>query len=249
MPDMQINRLVIIVIEEVCAPVPLHASGIERIKHALQSRIRNRTGKINRRRTKFPNGFERGFRLCQITRITPYDRTHFLQVILFREWGNRRYGRKSKPAVDVLRSAEDKILPETEQIGRVLQRPKHWSSINGLYWIRPEQERGDDAKVPTAASHCPEEISILVTICCHTTPVSQNHVNAEQVINRQSIMASEVTCATSECQPTYPCTRKNAAWHSQAELMCGVINISPNAATLHAHCAVRWINMDPTHLR
>src|SRR5215211_7231403 len=110
--DVQINCFIIVVVEEIRSPIPLQTSRIEGIEHALQRGKWDRTSKINRRRAEFANWFEYSFRLGQITRVAPHDRTHFLQVILFRERSHWWHGGKCEPAVNILGSAQDKILPE-----------------------------------------------------------------------------------------------------------------------------------------
>src|SRR5512135_131226 len=101
---VQVNHSVIVMLEEIRAPIPLQASRIEYIEHALQRRKRDRPAQIHGRWTESTDGLEGLFSLLERAGITPDYYAHLLELVLLREGSRRRYGEKSKPAVEFIGS-------------------------------------------------------------------------------------------------------------------------------------------------
>src|SRR5205085_7818238 len=93
------NRLIAYLIHEIGAPVPLQAGGIQRVKHALQGWVWQRTYKIECRFFECPDRSEYFFCFLQWPGVCPYDAAHFFHVQMF---GKRRCWRHSKKCEETI---------------------------------------------------------------------------------------------------------------------------------------------------
>src|SRR6185436_17005266 len=77
-------------IDEIGPPVPLMARRIDRIKHALQSRMRQRSDEIDCRLFECPDGFKDIFGFVHVAGVSPNYPAHLFQMKVLGEWRPRR---------------------------------------------------------------------------------------------------------------------------------------------------------------
>ena len=155
----------------------------------------------------------------------------------------------AEPAGDVLRRVGDEVqIPAQDHLGLV-NGPDDRAAIDRADGPGPEQEGGDDAEVAAAAAHGPEEIGVLVLAGGHEPPVGQNHLDGQQVINRQAIGARQIAQPAAQRQAADAGGGDDAAGHGQAIGVCCLIDLAPGAAAPYAHGARRGIDVDGLHGR
>src|SRR5438034_10159671 len=93
--NMLSDRLIIYFVYKIGTPIPLQTRGIQRVEHTLQSRLRQRTYKIERSLLESADGLERFLGFALRAGIGPNDAAHFFHVQMFRERRCRRHGEKS----------------------------------------------------------------------------------------------------------------------------------------------------------
>ena len=96
--------------------------------------------------------------------------------------------------------------------------------------MQVEAEGGDDAEVPPAAADRPEEVWVLVRAGANLLPACEYDLGLEQVVDRQSALAREVTEAATEREAADPGRRDDSARDCQAVLTRRSVDFSPRAA-------------------
>ncbi len=95
----------------------------------------------------------------------------------------------AEPAGDVLRRVGDKVQIPAQDRLRLVNGPDDRATIDRADGLGLKQEGGDDAEVTAAAAHGPEEVRVFVLAGGHESPVGQNDIHGQQVIDRQAIGA------------------------------------------------------------
>src|SRR6266496_4238492 len=93
------NRFVAQLIDKIGAPIPLQPRGIQRVEHALQRRLRQRTYKIESRLLESADGLEWFFGFRLRAGIRPNHAAHFFHVKMLRKRWCRRHGEKREKAI------------------------------------------------------------------------------------------------------------------------------------------------------
>jgi hypothetical protein len=96
--------------------------------------------------------------------------------------------------------------------------------------VQPEQERGDDAEVPSAATERPEQVRVLVVARADDVAVGQDDLGLEQVVDGQAALAGEVAEAAAEREPADPGGRDDPAGRGQTVLVRRAVDLAPGAA-------------------
>src|SRR4030095_15965752 len=76
--QVQLDRLIAQLVDEIGSPVPLQAWRIEGVEHAFENRVGHWPNKVQGRRAKPTNGSKRLLRLLKWPGVTPHDPTHLL---------------------------------------------------------------------------------------------------------------------------------------------------------------------------
>lgn len=67
--------------------------------------------------------------------------------------------------------------------------------------MEPELELGDDAEVPAAAAHAPEEVRVLVLARLDPAPVGGDQVHREQLVDGEPVLAHQPADPAAQGQP------------------------------------------------
>jgi hypothetical protein len=81
--------------------------------------------------------------------------------------------------------------------------------------VEPVVEAGDDAEVATASPDRPEEVCVAVAVDLQDLAVGGHHLRAEQVVDRQPVLAHEVADATAEREAADPDRGRVAKAHGE----------------------------------
>jgi hypothetical protein len=79
--------------------------------------------------------------------------------------------------------------------------PEDRAGIDGINRMGLEQEAGDNAEVPASAANRPEQIGMLTPACGDESSIGEHDIGLEQVINRQAVLAGQITRAATEREP------------------------------------------------
>ena len=112
------NRFIAQLIHKIGTPIPLQPRGIQRVEHALQRRLRQRTYKIESRLLESADGFKCFFGLALWPGTGPNYAAHFFHVQMFRERRRGRHGKKSKKAIQIIRSSGNQVAIPFHYVGR-----------------------------------------------------------------------------------------------------------------------------------
>ena len=236
------NCVVVDLIHEIGAPVPLQTRRIKGVEHALQGWVWQRTHKIQRGLFECPDWFECFFRFLQWPGVCPDDSAHFFHVQMFGEWRSRRHGKKGEEAIQIIGRRRDQIAIPFHHVSRLAQFIEHRARIKRVDRMQPEREGCDDAKIAAAAAKRPEQIGIFVGARFYKFAVGQDHIDREQIIDAQSAFSGEMTDAAAQGQSADASCRNDSAWRSESERVGGVINVAPDASAADCHNARHGID-------
>ena len=93
------DRVVAQLIDKIGTPIPLQPRRVQRVEHALQRRLRQRTYKIESRLLESADGLECFFGFRVRPDIRPNHAAHFFHVQVFGERRCRRHGEKREKAI------------------------------------------------------------------------------------------------------------------------------------------------------
>ena len=113
--------------------------------------------------------------------------------------------------------------------------------------MEPEQERGDDAEVATAAAQRPEEIGVLRLARRDEGAIGQHDVGLEQIVDGQAELPGEVTESSAQGDAPHPGGGDNAGRRCQPESVGGVVQIAEQCAPLDTGGARLQIDPHPVH--
>ncbi len=244
--DRRVGELV----EEIGLPVPLEARRVEGVEQALQGRVRDGAGPVERGGAEAGADRREG-RLCFLRRpgVAPDDAAHRPVPERLREGRGRRHAEEGEEAAERVGRGGQEVTIPTENLLGVVQLPEHRAGIEGADRVQAEEEGGDDAEVAPAAAHRPEEVGMLVRAGDDEAAVRQNHVDGEEVVDGEAVGAGEVAEAPAEGDPADAGGRDDAAGGRQAEGVRGVVEIPEGAAALDAGGARRGVDADAFHRR
>ena len=220
---------------EVRFPVPLQARWIEPVEQALQRRVGQGADQIQCRFEKAAGRLQRLRSLARPAAVAPHNGAHLAHVQVFRKYrdrGNREEGKK--PAQLLRRLRDEFAIPLQYGLG-LIHLPKHRPGIDCLDGMRAELERGHHTKITAPAADGPEQVFVLFSAGGDETAVGQHHVRREQVVNRQSEPARQVSDAAAERQAGDASGGNGSGGHGQPERVGGVVHFPPNASASDAH--------------
>lgn len=228
-PGVDLERLVRDGPDEVGPPVPLVAPGVDAVERGLQHRVRHGGDAVEQRRgcgcqQRHEDG--RGGALV-LAHVASDDAADLLQVQLRRERRCGQHRPDEEERVEVLRRGGQEVAVDRQHLGGLLDGPEDRAGHDGAHLVQAEGEPGDDAEVPAAAAHGPEQVGVLGRARGDLTAVREDHVDGEQVVDRQAEPAGEVAQATAEGEPADPRGRDDAARCREAVGVGGAVDLSP----------------------
>src|SRR5262249_6624919 len=152
------------------------ARRIERVEHALQRRLRQRTYKIQGSLLKSANRFECLFRFLLRASECPDDAAHFFHVQMFRERRSRRHSEKSKEAIQIIGRSGNQLTLPFHYVGRFAQFVEHWAAINHVDWMELECERSDHTEISATPAKRPEQVGILIRVRLNKLAAGQHNI-------------------------------------------------------------------------
>ena len=99
--------------------------------------------------------------------------------------------------------------------------------------MQAERKRSYHSEIAAAAAHRPEQVLVLVLIGRHEASVGENHVDGQQIVDRQTVFARQVADSTAQSQAAHAGGRNNSARHGQPERVRRVVHIAPHASARH----------------
>ena len=115
--------------------------------------------------------------------------------------------------------------------------------------MRLEQEARHDAEVAAAPAHGPEQVGMLALAGRHEAAVGKHHVDFEQVVDRQAVLAREVAGAAAERQPGHAGAPDDTERHREAERVGGMVYVGRRATRVHPHRLRLRIHAHALHQR
>src|SRR5207247_1199095 len=109
------------------------------------------------------------------------------------------------------------------------------------------QERGGNAEVAATSADCPEQVGMLLGTGRDKAAIGEHHVNAEQVVDRQSQCTREVAGASAQRQSTDTGRRNETTGRGQPEGMSSMVHLAPGAAAFDTSGARGRIDAYPLH--
>ncbi len=247
---MQLDGLVGDLVDEVGAPVPLLALGVERVEHALEPgerdvvrAVQDRLGERVHQRRHVLDG------LLLAAEVAPDDAAHLAQVDVLGERRSRRDRVVAEEAVELARSVGDEVAVGGEHLDALLDRPEGRSGEHGVHLVCPEPERGDDPEVAAAAAQRPEEVGVLVGARRHLTAVREHDLGVEQVVDAEAVLAREVPEPAAEREAADTGGGDDAARHGEPVLVGRAIDLAQRAAAADAHGPRLRVDLDRVQRR
>src|SRR4051812_30960630 len=105
-----------------------------------------------------------------------------------------------------------------------------------------EQKRSDNPKVAATTAYGPKEIGIFLCTRCYKAAIGQHQIDAQQIIDSETILTREIADPTAKRQPTHTCAGYDTAGHCQAKGMRRMIDIRPHTAAFDPYNFVGWID-------
>src|SRR4029453_864082 len=173
---------------KVSFPVPLQPWRIERVKHALKRRVRNRTNQIKCWRFEFPDRLEHPLCLIEGSGVAPHDAAHFLVVQVLGKGRARRNRKECEKAIKTIWRLDYDVSIPSQDLWRVLHRPQHWARVICVNGMCLEKKGRNNSEISPASAHCPEEIGVLVRICRDKASIGENHVHSKEIIDRKAAL-------------------------------------------------------------
>jgi hypothetical protein len=94
---------------------------------------------------------------------------------------------------------------EAKDLRRVRHRPHHRPGEHDRAdRVEPELEFRDDPEVAASAAHPPEEVPVLVLARLNELALGGDHVHAEELVDRQAVLALEPTDPSAEREAREP---------------------------------------------
>src|SRR6185312_14988905 len=152
---------------------------------------------------------------------------------LFRERCGRRHGEEGEESVERVGSLWHEVAIPAKHLFSLVHMPEHRPSVDGADWVKPEEERGDDAEITTAATDRPEEIGVSVSTRGHEPPIRQDDIGLQHIIDAETEAPPHMSDATTKRDTADTCGRDDAARRRQSERMCGVVDIAEQATRLN----------------
>src|SRR6185437_14540911 len=107
----------------------------------------------------------------------------------------------------------------------------------------------DDAEVAAGAADGPEQVLVLRRAGLPELPVGGDDVDRDEVVDREPVLAAEVTDSAVQRQAGDTRRRDNAAGDREAEQLGLAIEVSPGRAALHTDGLRIRLDVDAAHLR
>ena len=147
-------------------------------------------------------------------------------------------------------AAGGELAVEAQHLGGVVERVEDRPGEHD----RPDRvqavlERRDDAEVPAAAAHAPEQIRVVVLAGGDELAVRSDEVDGEQVVDRRAVLAHQPADPAAERQAGDAGVRDDAADRGEPEELCLAVELAPQHARLGARRPRCRVDADALHRR
>jgi hypothetical protein len=211
--------------------------------------IRFRLAHVEQRRAEPSERSHDLLALVDRPRIAAADDHHVLAM----EFRGHERGREH-PAVgndrgQLLGHFGDPVAVEPQHLGGVLHCPEDRPGEDQRPdRVEAELEIGDDAEVPTAASHTPEEVRVLGLRRLHELSVRGHQIDAQKLVDRQPVLALEPTDPPTEGEPGEAGVGDDARRDREPKGLGLAIHLPQQHSSLGPGRARLRIDPDPLHL-
>src|SRR6185312_1215993 len=166
---------------------------------------------------------------------------------LFRERCGGRHGEEGEESVKRVGSLWHEVAIPAKHIFSLVHMPEHRPGVDGADWVKPEEERGDDTEISTAATDRPEEIGVSISTCGHEPPIRQDDIGLQHVIDAETEAPPHMSDATTKRDTADTGGRDDAARCRQSKGVGRVVDIAEQATRLNAGGTLHRIDPDPLH--
>ncbi len=163
--------------------------------------------------------------------VAPDDGAHLAAVELLRERRHGRHGREREEPVQLPRRLRDELPVALHDRDGVVERPERRAGDDRAHRVQPVAELGDDAEVAAAAADRPEQVRVLVGAGGDLRAVGEDDVRAEQVVDREAVLAGQVADAAAERQSADAGGAQDAERRGHADLGRGGVDLGQGRAS------------------
>ena len=213
---------------------------IEGVDQLLGRRVRHEADLVRQRRAERSEGFEDPFPCLEWPVVADDDP---------RDRGAIRQGNADRPGGQFVRGRPGELAVEREDRLGLLERMDHDTGQHRADRMELVLEGGDDAKVPAATPHAPEEVGVLRGAGREELAVGRDEIDREQVIGGQAVLACQIAPAAAEGEPGDAGRGDLAPGGGQAEGLRLVVELAPGEARLGTGCAAHGIDAHALHAR
>src|SRR5208283_3997413 len=157
----------------------------------------------------------------------PHDPANFLKVKVLGEHRGGRHHEERKESVHVFGCVHDEFAISAKDVRSLLKRPERGSEVHHADGMQAEFEGGHYAEVSAAAADRPEQVAILARVGGYKPAVREHHVNREQVVDGEAVLAGEVADASAQGETTHAGGGYETAGRGHAEGMGGMVDVAP----------------------
>ena len=179
------------------------------------------------------------------TGVAPHDPADLAHVQRLGERRRGRDGREREEAAELARGRGEELAVGGEDGAAALDRPERRAGDHGVDLVEAELERGDDAEVAAAAAQRPEQVRVLVLARADPLAARQHDLRADEVVDRQAVLAGEVAEAAAEREPADAGGRDDPAGGGEPVLVRGAVDLAPGAPAADAHGPRARVDVDP----
>ncbi len=122
--------------------------------------MREGADEVQGRRELLPDRLEGCLGQLHRPSVAPCHPTHILVVEVLGKRRSRRHDQEGEEAVEIIGCLRDELPIPAHYLGCLLHIPEHGATIDGMYRVGLEQERGDDTEVAATTAQRPEQIRI-----------------------------------------------------------------------------------------
>ena len=162
--------------------------------------------------------------------------------------GDERQGRRLAVHDDrcqLVGDVGDPLPIEAQDVRRVVHHPGDRSGQHdGPDRVEPELELGDDPEVAAGTTQAPEQVGVLVGAGLHELAFRSDHVDRQQLVDRQPVLAHEPADAAAQGQPRQPSMGDDAGRDSQSELLRLPVEVAEPDAGLRPRGASVGVDAD-----
>jgi hypothetical protein len=142
----------------------------------------------------------------------------------------------------LVRQRAAKVAIETQHVARLIERIEHHAAEHLRHHVEPKLDRRDDAEVSAAAAERPKELLVRHGARAVELPVGGHDLGADQIVDREPVLAHEPTQTAAEGETGDPGVRNRAACGCETVRLSLPIELTPQRAALRRNSSRRGVD-------